>query len=110
MKQPKSLNDLKVGTFVRESNGNTRMWNGRTLCLVDPLESEVDAWDISVIGFFKGFRYRPNSDHDIVAYSDSYRGIYTPISQESESQRKVRELEETITKAQEQIKQLKKEV
>jgi len=79
-----SLQELPVGTFVKlnHEEDNTCIWTGRVLAQMNPSEDVVDCWDKAQVNNYEGFRYKFNSDFDIIAYSDKYDGEYTPIVKE----------------------------
>ena len=73
----KCLQDLPVGTFVKDYEGDISLWNGCTLYTIDG-EGSVK-WDTTSIGNFEGFNYKFNGDCSIVSYSDKYNGEYKSL-------------------------------
>lgn len=91
-----SLQDLPIGWFVKHYSGSVSMWNGFTLCTVNPKHDEVDSWSRYHVSNFEGWEYFSSYLVKIVAYADRYNGEWIPVDDTRELRKK--ELQEQIAK------------
>lgn len=75
-----SLQELPVGTFVKDAEGDVGLWDGVTLYTLNGEDQEGVLWNKEGIASFIGFTYPHNSGCSIVAYSDRYAGEYVPFT------------------------------
>lgn len=94
-KQVSGIKDLEVGMFLRHKEP--------TMCYL-----VVSLKPFMVCAMSLGCGVYSQSDLDnFKAWSYTYNGEYTPIVQQSETDIKIKELEETITQASQQLQELK---
>lgn len=98
-----SLKELPVGWFVKDVDDKIYMWNGHTLCVVDP-KWGVDCWSRSTVDQINGWKYPFNDDYSIVAYADRYNGEWIPVDDPKETRKK--ELQEQIAKLIKELEEL----
>ncbi len=98
------LQDLPVGWFVKHYSGSVSMWNGFTLCIVNPSHDEVDSWNRYHVSNFEGWKFFGNSLIKIVAYADKYNGEWIPVDDTRELRKK--ELQEQIAKLTKELEDL----
>lgn len=115
MKEVKSIKDLESGMFVKFADNSIEV----ALITHDMTHSQTTFNFIKnnnimsndfMYYHYKGLSYSPNSDYDIVSWSYTLKGEYTPVIKEPEltpEQLKINELEETIANASKQLEELK---
>ncbi len=87
VKQVRSVEDLEVGMFV---------WSGSYKYVV--LEVNSNRFDVANVGS-SGEVFRNQSFNWVESWSYTYNGEYTQVIKETEAERKIKELEETVKSA-----------
>lgn len=97
IKEVKCIEDLELGMFVK-SNATLFIIHKGIHC------SEIWYATDNSLGTHL---LRPSEFKSLKSWSYTYKGEYTPIIHESEKDKKLRELEETIATAQRQVKEIR---